>query len=467
MENFLICFLIGLLCLNIAESRVSKQIPYSAINCRKHTALLTDLGGKGDGKTSNTAAFKAAIAHLSKLASDGGAQLVVPPGKWLTGSFNLTSHFTLYIHKKAVLLASQEESDYPLIDPLPSYGRGRDAAGKRFASLIFGTNLTDVVITGGNGTIDGQGESWWKKFKSHQLKNTRPYLIEILNSNQVQISDLTLINSPSWNIHPTYCRDVIIESITITAPIDSPNTDGINPDSCVNTRIRDSYVVSGDDCIAVKSGWDQYGIKYGKPTQHLSINRFTCISPDSAVIALGSEMSGGIEDVRADNIYAINSESGVRIKTAPGRGAYVKDIFVRNMNLNTMKYVFWMTGAYGSHPDEGYDPKALPIVKNINYRDIIGKNVTIAGDISGIEGDPFTGICISNVSIELAKNKKLDYYSAKKTKLPWNCTDVGGVSSRVTPKPCALLPEKQVDCDYPSDVLPIDKVELKQCSVAV
>lgn len=173
-------------------------------------------------------------------------------------------------------------------------------------------------------------------------------------------------------------------------------------------------------------------------------------------------MSGGIQDVRAENIHAISSQSGIRIKTAPGRGAYVKDIFVRNFKMDTMKYVFWMTGAYGSHPDEGYDPKALPIVKNINYRDIIAKNVTIVGDISGIHGDPFTGICISNVTVELAaKNKG--------KKLPWNCTDVSGVSSRVTPKACDLLPEKQVDCAYPSprDVLPIDKVQLKKCSVAV
>ncbi|EPS58839.1 hypothetical protein M569_15974, partial [Genlisea aurea] len=139
-----------------------------------------------------------------------------------------------------------DESDYPLIDPLPSYGRGRDAPGKRFSSLIWGTNLTDVAITGGNGTIDGQGEIWWKKFKSHKLKNTRPYLIELLHSQDVQITNLTLINSPSWHVHPTYCSNVIIEHITVVAPVESPNTDGINPDSCVNTRIRDSSVVSGD-----------------------------------------------------------------------------------------------------------------------------------------------------------------------------------------------------------------------------
>ncbi|KAG8381259.1 hypothetical protein BUALT_Bualt06G0103900 [Buddleja alternifolia] len=448
-------------------NRHAEQIQYSAINCRKHSAILTDFGGKGDGKTSNTAAFKAAVDNLAKVASDGGAQLIVPPGKWLTGSFNLTSHFTLYIHKDAVLLASQEESDYPLIDPLPSYGKGRDGGGRRFASLIAGTNLTDVVVTGGNGTIDGQGEIWWKKFKSHKIKYTRPYLIEILYSNQVQISHLTLINSPSWNVHPTYCRDVIIENLTIIAPVDSPNTDGINPDSCTNTRIRDSYVVSGDDCIAVKSGWDEYGIKFGVPTAHLSIKRFTCISPDSAVIALGSEMSGGIQDVRAEEIYAINSQSGVRIKTAPGRGAYVKDIYVKNMNMNSMKYVFWMTGAYGSHPDNKYDPKALPEIKNINYRDMVGKNVSIVGNLAGIQGHPFTGICISNVTVELAEKKKHFEFSEKTKKLPWNCTDIGGVSSRVSPKPCDLLPEKQVDCAFPADKLAIDQVELKTCSIGI
>ena len=80
---------------------------YRAINCRKHSAVLTDFGAKGDGKTMNTKAFKSAIANLIQVAGDGGAQLIVPPGKWLTGSFNLTSHFTLFVHKDAVILGAQ------------------------------------------------------------------------------------------------------------------------------------------------------------------------------------------------------------------------------------------------------------------------------------------------------------------------------------------------------------------------
>lgn len=228
-------------------------------------------------------------------------------------------------------------------------------------------------------------------------------------------------------------------------------------DSCTNTLIEDCFIVSGDDCIAVKSGWDNYGIKFGMPTKQLAIRRLTCISPDSATIALGSEMSGGIQDVRAENITAINTQSGVRIKTAVGRGGFVKDIFARNMVFKTMKYVFWMTGSYGSHPDPKFDPKALPVIQNINYRDVEAENVTYSARLDGIQGDPFKGICISNAGITLTQ---------KPEKLQWNCSNIEGVTSNVSPKACDLLPEKKekIECPFPGDKLPIENVKLKKCS---
>jgi polygalacturonase len=200
---------------------------------------------------------------------------------------------------------------------------------------------------------------------------------------------------------------------------------------------------------------DGYGIKVGKPSQKIIVRRLTCISPKSAMVALGSEMSGGIQDVRIEDIIAINTESAVRIKTAVGRGAYVKDIFVKGMNLNTMKYVFWMTGSYKSHAENGFDPKALPKISGINYRDITAKNVTIVAQLDGISTDPFTGICISNVTIEM---------SGQKNNLPWNCTDVSGVTSNAVPKPCDLLPEKKIECPFPTDKLPIENVQFKTCN---
>jgi polygalacturonase len=230
------------------------------------------------------------------------------------------------------------------------------------------------------------------------------------------------------------------------------------PDSCTNTRIEDCLIVSGDDCIAVKSGWDQYGIRFGMPTKNLVIRRLICISPDSAAIALGSEMSGGIQNVRVEDITAVETQSGIRIKTARGRGGYVKDIYARRMNFKTMKYVFWMTGAYTLHPDNGFDPNALPHIQGINYRDVVAENVTYAAKLDGIANDPFTGICISNATITL---------TAKPMELQWNCTDIAGVTSNVTPKPCSLLPMKKgVVCPFPEDRLPIDDIQLKTCSIA-
>lgn len=170
-------------------------------------------------------------------------------------------------------------------------------------------------------------------------------------------------------------------------------------------------------------------------------------------------MSGGIQDVRAQDITAIRTESAVRIKTGIGRGGYVKDISVKGMNLHTMKWVFWMTGNYGSHADSHYDPNALPEIKGINYRDVVAENVSMAARLEGISGDPFTGICISNVTIGMAKKAK---------KNPWTCSEVEGVTSGVVPPSCNLLPNKEEEnqglCDFPTDRLAIEDLKLKKCS---
>ncbi|KAK3128174.1 hypothetical protein QOZ80_6BG0457900 [Eleusine coracana subsp. coracana] len=438
------------------------QSMYLAPRCRAHTASLTDFGGVGDGTTSNTAAFRSAVDHLSQYSGEGGGggMLYVPAGKWLTGPFNLTSHFTLFLHGDAVILGSQDMNEWPIVDPLPSYGRGRDKAGGRFASLIGGSNLTDVVITGNNGTIDGQGAMWWSKFHKNQLKYTRGYLIEVLHSDTIFISNITLLNSPAWNIHPVYSKNIVVQGVTILAPVKSPNTDGINPDSCSGVRIEDCYIVSGDDCVAIKSGWDEYGIAVGMPSEHIVIRRLTCVSPTSAMIAMGSEMSGGIRDVRGEDLVAVDTESAVRIKTAVGRGAFVRDVFVRGMRLDGMKRVFWMTGDYKSHPDDKYDPNAIPVVENINYQDVVATGVyKEAARMEGIQGAPFKGICIANVTTGFTKSRKY----------PWNCADVEGVSSgNVTPPPCQPLQGTHDGaCPFPTDTLPIEQVTVQQCAYDV
>ncbi|KAI4372607.1 hypothetical protein MLD38_010818 [Melastoma candidum] len=177
------------------------------------------------------------------------------------------------------------------------------------------------------------GDTWWRKLHGKALNFTRPYLSELMCSDKIQSSNLTLLHS--WNAHPVYSSNVIVQGITIIVPVNSPNTDGINPDSCTNTRIGDCYIVSGNDCIAVKGGGTSTASHSGCQPKFV-IRRLTCSSPTSAVIALGSEMDGHEDD----------------------------------------EVAFWMTGNYGS-------------------RDMVAKHVTMAaGPLERIPGDPSTGICI-------------------------------------------------------------------------
>ncbi|KAL6972227.1 hypothetical protein U1Q18_031915, partial [Sarracenia purpurea var. burkii] len=142
-------------------------------------------------------------------------------------------------------------------------------------------------------------------------------------------------------------------------------------------------------------------------------------------------MLGRIQDVRAEDIVAINTESGIRIKMTVGCGGYVKDIYVRGMTLHTMKWVFKMNRDYGSRADNNYESNALPVTQGVNYQDIVAENVKMTARLEGISGDLFTGICISNVTVGMAK------------KVPWTCTDVEAITSNVTPPPpCELLVDR-------------------------
>lgn len=140
--------------------------------------------------------------------------------------------YAIYIELASSPHVFQNSDDWPITEPLPSYGQGRELPGPRHRSLIYGRNLTDIVITGwflipthcpctkhsycifiptsaragDNGTIDGQGSIWWDWFENKTLNYTRPHLVEFINSTGIVISNLTFTNSPFWAIHPIYCR---------------------------------------------------------------------------------------------------------------------------------------------------------------------------------------------------------------------------------------------------------------------
>ncbi|XAR67215.1 hypothetical protein NMG60_11013693 [Bertholletia excelsa] len=392
---------------------------------------LSDFGGIGDGVTLNTDAFERAMAAISKLGKKGGGQLNVPAGTWLTAPFNLTSHMTLFLAKDAVILGVDEEKYWPLMPPLPSYGKGREHPGPRFGSLIHGQNLKDIVITGHNGTINGQGETWWKKYRRRLLNNTRGPLVQIMWSSDIVISNIVLRDSPFWTLHPFDCKNVTIRNVTILAPVlDAPNTDGIDPDSCEDVLIEDCYISVGDDGIAIKSGWDQYGIAYGRPSTNIFVRNIVVRSMVSAGVSIGSEMSGGVSNVTVENVYVWNSRRAIRIKTNPGRGGYVRHVTYRNLTFDNVRVGIVIKTDYNEHPDDDFDHKAFPILEDISYTSIHGDGVRVPVRIHGCEEIPVKNVTFQDVSIGTTRKKKHTF----------QCSFVEGrVIGTVFPTPCENL----------------------------
>ncbi|XP_042520234.1 probable polygalacturonase isoform X2 [Macadamia integrifolia] len=396
---------------------------------RPHSVSILEFGAVGNGKTLNTIAFQNAIFYLKSFADKGGAQLYVPSGRWLTGSVNLTSHLTLFLERGAFILGSQDPTHWDIIDPLPSYGRGIELPGGSYRSLIIGYNLTDVVITGDNGTIDGQGSVWWESFNSYSLNYSRPHLVECIGCKDVVVSNLTFLNSPAWSIHPVYCSNVQVENITVHAPLDSPYTVGIVPDSSDNVCIKDSNISVGYDAIALKSGWDEYGITYGRPTGNVHIRGARLEGSTGSALAFGSEMSGGISNIIVEGIHIQNSFTGIEFKTTKGRGGYIKDILLSHLEMENVHKAVKATGQFGSHPDDKFDPNALPVIGRISLNNVVGTNITVAGDLAGIQESPFTSICLSNISLS----------STSSPSPSWFCSNVFGFSECVIPQPCPDL----------------------------
>ncbi|KAL5231455.1 hypothetical protein ABZP36_030231 [Zizania latifolia] len=370
---------------------------------------VASFGGAGDGRTLNTAAFARAVARIERRRARGGALLYVPPGVWLTGPFNLTSHMTLFLARGAVIRATQDTSNWPLIDPLPSYGRGRELPGGRYMSLIHGNGLQDVFITGSSSLY-----TLLLIFKLLLRCNmyTSPQLVGRLTRTINTGTIHPICNLKDVGTSSCVCSNVVISNVTVLAPHDSPNTDGIDP---------------GDDLISIKSGWDEYGIAFGRPSSGITIRRITGSGP-FAGFAVGSETSGGVENVLVEHLTFFGMGVGIHIKTNSGRGGFIRNITVSEVTLNGARYGLRVAGDVGGHPDTSYNPNVLPVVDRVTIKNVWGQNIRQAGLIRGIRNSVFSHICLSNVKL----------YGSTSVG-PWKCRAVSGGALDVQPLPCEEL----------------------------
>ena len=338
-----------------------------------HSVTLTDFGAVGDGTTLCTDAFAQAFEALGKR---GGGRLIVPDGIWFTGPVGLKSHTELHLADNAVIVFSADQDLYPIID---TNFEGLDM--KRCLSPIHAEGATDIAITG-KGIIDGNGAPWrelkkrkvgddiWKAtvksggvlsddgkvwypdegYKKARLTAgslnkqadsldlqeiktfLRPVLVSLRNCENVLLEDATFQNSPAWNIHPLWCKNVIVRNIIVRNPHYSTNGDGIDIEACENVVLVDSSFDVGDDAICIKSGKDQDGRRHGKACHNLIIDGCTVYHGHGGFV-IGSEMSGGAHDILVRNCRFIGTDVGLRFKSARGRGGVVKDIWCRDIYM--------------------------------------------------------------------------------------------------------------------------------------
>src|SRR5207245_3333293 len=147
------------------------------------------------------------------------------------------------------------------------------------------------------------------------------------------------LNSPAWTINPVRCENVTVHRVTIKNPADSPNTDGINPDSCRYVHISDCHIDVGDDCITIKSGIETEAEDKRGPCENITITNCTMAHGHGAVV-LGSEMSGDVRNVVISNCVFSETECGIRIKTRRGRGGVIEDVRVSNIVMSDVLLPF-------------------------------------------------------------------------------------------------------------------------------
>ena len=379
---------------------------------------IRDYGAMGDGQTLATDAIQKAV---DACGAEGGGKVLIPPGRYLTAPIFLKSHVHVELESGAVLVGSTNFNDYPAID-----GRWEGIERKVYASLFTGRNLDHVSITG-HGIIEGQGKAWWEANRrtgalrrqaglsgrepenpqDAPLRWPRPRMINLYNCTNVLLRDITLLNSPSWNVHPVYCEHFTMDNVTIISPAVSPNTDAVDPDSCRDVRISNCYFDVGDDCVVIKSGFDEDGRRVGIPCEDILVNNCTFAHGHGGVV-IGSEMSGSVRNVTVANCVFDGTQRGLRVKTALGRGGIIENFRASGIIMrNITDAAFSITAAYGDGQGNSGStstaPEAIPIMRHFHWSDISVVNTRMVADLSSLKQSPLEDFSLRNVQVIGAK----------------------------------------------------------------
>lgn len=359
---------------------------------------ITADGAVGDGTTLNTKAIQAAI---DRCATNGGGAVVVPKGVFLSGALFFKPQVNLLIEKDGVLKGTTNLDDYPLVKT-----RWQGVECDWTAALVNFFDLTNVELTG-EGTLDGSGAEFPLRQRRPRGTNTlqitsstftngvprrgRPRLIALQNCRDVHVAGLHLIDQASWGLFMLYCENVEAENLVIRAAHTIPSSDGIDIDSSRQVCVTGCDIDCNDDCISIKSGKDEDGLRVNRPSEYILVEK-TRFGFGQGGVAMGSEVSGGIRHVEVRDCVVENGNwAPIRFKSQPSRGGLIEDITYRNIEIRAAREALEFDLEWRMVPPIAPPAKVLTQIRNVRLINITG-TVNAVGAISGLKDSPISDV---------------------------------------------------------------------------
>lgn len=393
--------------------------PVTPITFPDRSASVTRHGAVGDGVTLCTQAIQHTIDSLSAL---GGGRVEIPMGVWLTGPIELKDNINLSLDKNAILYFSPDRSLY--VDDNPK--------ASRVKACISALRCTNIGITG-EGMIDGNGAQWrpvkrgkvsdteWKDFKSmggverqegslwypwelksgygdiaktpEKQEKMRNDLFRVNHCENILLTGVTFQNAPKFHVHPFNSRNVIIDGITVRCPWNAQNGDAIDLSDCHQVIVVNSTVDCGDDGICLKSGERKEGTDINGVADVLICDNTVYHAHGGFVI--GSEDICGIDRVVVRNCRFSGTDTGLRFKSAIGRGGKTNDLFISNIMMADIRgeaiifecsYADRPAGSKDSDRPEVKELRNVPEFTDIHISDVICRGCKTGIAASGIAG---------------------------------------------------------------------------------
>jgi polygalacturonase len=374
------------------------------------TFNVTNYGAKGDGTTSNTAAFKKAINACN---AAGGGVVVVPAGTYLTGAIYLKSNVNLRLDG-STLKFSGTASEYPTV--LTRY-EGIECMNR--SPMIYARDEKNIALTG-TGTLDAAATSSWNTGSDRAYleslvaqgvppeqrivpgsgHSVRSAFVEPYHCDTVLIQGVKIRNPIFWQLHPTLCTNVTVDGVSTDPSTAHSNTDGCDPECCDHVVIKNCDLGAHDDNIAIKSGRDADGRRVNTPTQNVVV--FGCrMNGNWGAITCGSEQTGGIRNVYAYKCTLVGvTKFALYVKSNTLRGGFSENINIDSFTGVLDRGFAFVTSTYNNQTGS-FIPSFGPItITNSSTTKINGA----ALDVSGLSNSHVHGFTVSNCTFDGVTN---------------------------------------------------------------